>query len=52
MLLKNSKSSYLTYRTGTLKAAKALDVTCALYNATKAAWNAVTVPAQKNDPNC
>ncbi|MEU5947541.1 M4 family metallopeptidase [Micromonospora sp. NPDC047465] len=52
MLLKNSKSSYLTYRTGTLKAAKALDTTCALYNATKAAWNAVTVPAQKNDPTC
>ncbi|MER5338143.1 M4 family metallopeptidase [Micromonospora sp. NPDC002717] len=51
MLMKNSKSSYLTYRTGTLKAAKALDPTCALYNATKAAWNAVAVPAQR-DPNC
>ncbi|NUT37093.1 MAG: peptidase M4 family protein [Hamadaea sp.] len=52
MLMKNSKSSYLTYRVGTLKAAKALDPTCALYNATKAAWNAVSVPAQKNEPNC
>ncbi|MCP2329624.1 Zn-dependent metalloprotease [Hamadaea flava] len=52
MLLKNSKSSYLTYRAGTLKAAKALDPTCALYNATKAAWNAVTVPVQKSEPSC
>lgn len=51
MLIKNSKSSYPTYRTGTLKAAKVLDPSCALFRATKAAWDAVTVPADR-DPNC
>jgi Thermolysin metallopeptidase, alpha-helical domain/Putative Ig domain len=52
MLLKTSSSSYLKYRTWTLTAAKNLDATCALYNATKAAWNAVSVPAQSADPTC
>jgi Zn-dependent metalloprotease len=52
MLMKTSSSSYLKYRTWTLTAAKNLDSTCALYNATKAAWNAVSVPAQSGDPSC
>ncbi|MFZ2012456.1 MAG: M4 family metallopeptidase [Nocardioides sp.] len=52
MLMKTSTSSYLKYRTWTLTAAKNLDATCALYNSTKAAWNAVSVPAQSGDPTC
>jgi Zn-dependent metalloprotease len=52
MLMKTSSSSYLKYRTWTLTAAKNLDATCALFNATKAAWNAVSVPAQSGDPTC
>ena len=52
MQMKTSTSSYLKYRTWTLTAAKNLDTTCGLYNATKAAWNAVSVPAQTGDPTC
>ena len=52
MLMKTSSSSYLKYRTWTLTAAKNLDATCGLFNATKAAWNAVSVPAQTGDPTC
>ena len=52
MLMKTSSASYLKYRTWTLTAAKNLDATCGLYNATKAAWNAVSVPAQSGDPTC
>jgi Zn-dependent metalloprotease len=52
MLMKTSTSSYLKYRTWTLTAAKNLDATCDLYNKTKAAWNAVSVPAQTGDPTC
>lgn len=52
MLLKTSSSSYLKYRTWTLTAAKNLDSTCALFNTTKAAWDAVSVPAQSADPTC
>jgi Zn-dependent metalloprotease len=52
MLMKTSTSSYLKYRTWTLTAAKNLDPTCGLYNSTKAAWNAVSVPAQTGDPTC
>jgi Zn-dependent metalloprotease len=52
MLMKTSSASYLKYRTWTLTAAKNLDATCGLYNATKAAWNAVSVPAQTGDPTC
>ncbi|MGI8523372.1 MAG: M4 family metallopeptidase [Nocardioides sp.] len=52
MLMKTSSSSYLKYRTWTLTAAKNLDATCGLFNATKAAWNAVSVPAQSADPTC
>jgi hypothetical protein len=52
MLMKTSTSSYLKYRTWTLTAAKNLDASCATFNAVKAAWNAVSVPAQTGDPTC
>jgi Zn-dependent metalloprotease len=52
MQMKTSSSSYLKYRTWTLTAAKNLDATCGLFNATKAAWNGVSVPAQTADPTC
>jgi Zn-dependent metalloprotease len=54
MLLKTSSSSYLKYRTWTLTAAKNLygTSTCAEFNAVKAAWNAVSVPAQTGEPTC
>ncbi|MGW9211467.1 M4 family metallopeptidase [Embleya sp. NPDC055664] len=52
MLLKTSGMTYKKYRTATLKSAKALDSTCGLFNKTKAAWNAVSVPAQPGDPTC
>jgi len=53
MLLKTSASSYLNYRTWTLTAAKSLfPNSCTEFNAVKAAWNAVTVPAQANEPTC
>lgn len=52
MLMKTSSSSYLKYRTWTLTAAKNLDSTCAQFNAVKAAWDAVNVPAQAGDPTC
>lgn len=52
MLMKTSSSSYLKYRTWTLTAARNLDSTCAQFNAVKAAWDAVNVPAQAGDPTC
>jgi Zn-dependent metalloprotease len=53
MLLKTTTSSYLKYRTWTLTAAKNLyPGSCAEFNAVKAAWNAVSVPAQAADPTC
>ncbi len=52
MLMKTSSSSYLRYRTWTLTAAKNLDATCNLFNKTKQAWDAVSVPAQSADPTC
>jgi Zn-dependent metalloprotease len=52
MLMKTSASSYLRYRTWTLTSAKNLDATCGLFNATKKAWDAVSVPAQSGDPTC
>jgi Zn-dependent metalloprotease len=52
MLMKTSSSSYLKYRTWTLTAAKNLDATCGLFNTTKQAWDAVSVPAQSADPTC
>ncbi|MFI5932179.1 M4 family metallopeptidase [Actinoplanes sp. NPDC051494] len=54
MLLKTSSSSYLKYRTWTLTAAKTLfpSDNCATFNTVKAAWTAVSVPAQTADPTC
>ncbi|GIG62899.1 hypothetical protein Lfu02_72710 [Longispora fulva] len=52
MLTKVSGQTHMTYRTGTLTAAKALDSTCGLFNKTKAAWDAISVPAQSADPTC
>ncbi|KOV30153.1 peptidase M28 [Streptomyces sp. XY431] len=52
MLLKTSGMTYKRYRTTTLTAAKSLDPTCNLFNRTKAAWDAVSVPAQTGDPKC
>jgi Zn-dependent metalloprotease len=53
MLLKTSTSSYLKYRTWTLTAAKTLGAgDCTLFNAVKAAWTGVSVPAQTADPTC
>ena len=54
MLMKTSSSSYHKYRTWTLTAARNLygTSTCAEFNAVKAAWNAVSVPAQAGDPTC
>jgi Zn-dependent metalloprotease len=53
MLLKTSDSSYLKYRTWTLTAAKSLfPGSCAEFDTVKAAWDAVSVPAQSDDPTC
>ncbi|MFJ8165326.1 M28 family peptidase [Streptomyces sp. NPDC096136] len=52
MLLKTSSMSYKKYRTATLSSAKALDASCDLFNKTKAAWDAISVPAQSGDPAC
>ncbi|MFE1553727.1 M28 family peptidase [Streptomyces sp. NPDC058734] len=52
MLLKTSSMSYKKYRTATLSSAKSLDATCNLFNKTKAAWDAISVPAQSGDPTC
>lgn len=53
MQQKTSASSYLKYRTWTLTAAKNLYPTsCTEFNAVKAAWDAVSVPAQTGDPTC
>lgn len=52
MLMKTSGATYFSYRKWTLAAAKALDPTCAQYNTVKAAWNAVSVPAQSGEATC
>ncbi|MEJ2854131.1 MULTISPECIES: M4 family metallopeptidase [unclassified Saccharothrix] len=52
MLLKTSGMTHFKYRVATLTAAKNLDPTCKQYNAVKAAWNAVSVPAQSGEPTC
>jgi hypothetical protein len=53
MLIKTSSSSYLKYRTWTLTAAKNLyPNSCTEFNAVKAAWDAVSLPAQSGDPTC
>ncbi|MFE5332384.1 M28 family peptidase [Embleya sp. NPDC056575] len=52
MLLKTSGMTYKRYRTATLTAAKTIDPTCDLFKKTKAAWDAISVPAQTGDPVC
>jgi zinc metalloprotease ZmpA len=53
MLLKTSSSSYGKYRLWTLQAAKSLFAgSCTQFNSVKAAWNAVSVPAQSGEPTC
>jgi Zn-dependent metalloprotease len=53
MLMKTSSSSYLRYRVWTLQAAKNLTPgSCTQFNSVKAAWNAVSVPAQSGEPTC
>jgi Zn-dependent metalloprotease len=53
MLMKTTASSYLAYRTWTLQAAKNLfPAGCTEFNTVKAAWDAVSVPAQAGDPTC
>jgi Zn-dependent metalloprotease len=53
MLMKTTSSSYLKYRTWTLTAAKNLyPGSCTEFNTVKAAWTAVSVPAQTGDPTC
>jgi hypothetical protein len=53
MLSKTSGMTYLRYRTATLNAAKNLfPSSCTEFNTVKAAWNAVSVPAQAGDPTC
>jgi Zn-dependent metalloprotease len=53
MLTKTTGASYLKYRTWTLTAAKNLfPGSCTEFNTVKAAWDAVSVPAQSADPTC
>ncbi|GAA3847167.1 M20/M25/M40 family metallo-hydrolase [Saccharothrix violaceirubra] len=50
MLLKTSGMTHKKYRIATLTAAKTLDPSCTLYNRTKAAWDAISLPAQSGEP--
>ena len=53
MLSKTAGMTYQRYRTATLNAAKNLFPTsCTNFTAVKAAWDAVSVPAQTADPTC
>jgi len=53
MLMKTSSSSYPKYRLWTLQAAKNLyPGSCVEFNAVKAAWAGVSVPAQSGEPTC
>jgi Zn-dependent metalloprotease len=53
MLMKTTGASYLRYRTWTLQAAINLfPGSCTQFNTVKAAWDAVSVPAQAADPTC
>ena len=53
MLSKTTGMTYLKYRTATLTAAKNLfPANCTAFNTVKAAWDAVSVPAQAADPTC
>jgi Zn-dependent metalloprotease len=53
MLSKTSGMTYLRYRTATLNSAINLfPGNCGPFNTIKAAWDAVSVPAQSGDPTC
>ena len=53
MLRKTTSSGYPRYRLWTLQAAKALTPgNCTNFNTVKAAWAAVSVPAQTGEPTC
>jgi len=53
MLMKTTGASYLKYRTWTLQAAINLfPGSCTQFTTVKAAWDAVSVPAQATDPTC
>ena len=53
MLSKTSGMTYPRYRTATLNAAINLfPGSCTVFNTIKAAWDAVSVPAQAADPTC
>ncbi|MFD0275057.1 M28 family peptidase [Kitasatospora sp. NPDC127111] len=52
MLLKTSGMTHKKYRVATLTAAKNLDTTCTLFSRAKAAWDAISVPAQSGEPTC
>jgi hypothetical protein len=53
MLSKTAGMTYLRYRTATLNAAKNLTPgNCTNFTTIKAAWDAVSVPAQAADPTC
>ncbi|MGH3713174.1 MAG: M28 family peptidase [Micromonosporaceae bacterium] len=52
MLMKTSGMNYQKWRIYTLTAAKNLDATCGYYNKVKAAWDAVSLPAQSGEPSC
>jgi Zn-dependent metalloprotease len=53
MLMKTTGASYLRYRTWTLQAAINLfPGSCTQFDTVKAAWDAVSVPAQAGDPTC
>jgi Zn-dependent metalloprotease/subtilisin-like proprotein convertase family protein len=53
MLIKTTASSYLRYRTWTLQSAKNLfPDSCDPFNTVRAAWDAVSVPAQTDEPSC
>ncbi|MGW1427818.1 M28 family peptidase [Streptomyces sp. NPDC002431] len=52
MLLKTSGMTYKRYRTATLTAAKNLDPSCVFFDRARAAWDAISVPAQTGDPTC
>ncbi len=53
MLAKTTNMTYFKYRTQTLNAAKNLTPgNCTNFNKVKAAWDAVSVPAQTADPTC
>jgi Zn-dependent metalloprotease len=53
MLMKTSQSGYPKYRLWTLQSAKNLfPGSCVEFNTVKAAWNAISVPAQAGEATC